>query len=90
MRAKLDQARTTLKVASCILPRIRLIRGFIEDVAVGVIVIGIDFAAAAAAGQAHGRTQPVEEVVVFAAVGQAFIHEQATATTGVVGGAAGV
>jgi hypothetical protein len=43
--AELDQARTALKVVCCILPRIGLIRGFIEDVAVRVVIVGIDLAA---------------------------------------------
>lgn len=57
--AELDQAGTALKVASCILKRISDARRFIEDVAVGIIVVGVDFAAAI--GQPDDGTQAVEK-----------------------------
>ncbi len=86
-RAKLDQAGAALKVPSCILKRIGLVGRFIEDHAVGVVVVGVDFAAAAS-GQANDGAQAIEEVIVLAAAGQLLVNQQATATTRVGGGTA--
>ncbi len=84
-RAELDQAGAALKVASCILERIGNAGRFIENHAVGVVVVGVDFAAAAS-GQTNDGAQAIEEVIVLAATGQLLVDEQATATTRVVSG----
>src|SRR5579884_1098282 len=89
-RAKLDETRTTLEVPSCILPRIGHAGGFMQHIAVRIVIVSVDLAAATV-GQADNRTQAVEQVVVLAATAwQALVHQQATGTARVVGGAAAI
>jgi hypothetical protein len=71
----------SIEVATCVLEGI-VHSGFldlIEHDAVGVVVIRVDFVARVA-GHADDGTQAIEQVVVLAPIGDAFVVQEATTT----------